>query len=535
MNLILFLLRSSWVTVVAAALLGAISGASSTSVIALISDSIGKNKQPGSYLIWQFLFLVFIALTAGIFSQTVLVKLSESAIAKLRMELTGRILASPLIKLETVGSSSLLASLTVDVNSISNAIFIIPSLCVDITLFLGCLIYLSWLNLSIFLVTLIFLLIAIPTIQILYFKGESLYQKSRQEKDKLFKTFEAATIGTKELKLNRNRRRAFLKQELQAATNKLKSLNVRMMTTFAFTDALGRMLFLVTLGLLVFVLPQFIEINMQVLSAYILTFTYLMSPFERILQMLPAYSQSSVALRKIDELGLSLASESDIIAENKVQYLPFAKKIELINVKHTYHNESEESQFTVGEVNLEFYPGELIFIVGGNGSGKSTLAKIITGLYIPDAGDIYLDGKLITDGNRDEYRQLFSAIFSDFYLFERLLGLEDKDIDYLAKDYLKLLQLDKKLQINDGVFSTIELSQGQRKRLALLTAYLEDRAIYLFDEWASDQDPHFREIFYKQLLLELKQRGKTVLAISHDDRYFNLADRIIKLEYGKLI
>jgi putative pyoverdin transport system ATP-binding/permease protein len=120
-------------------------------------------------------------------------------------------------------------------------------------------------------------------------------------------------------------------------------------------------------------------------------------------------------------------------------------------------------------------------------------------------------------------------------LFERLLGLEDKDIDYLAKDYLKLLQLDKKLQINDGVFSTIELSQGQRKRLALLTAYLEDRAIYLFDEWASDQDPHFREIFYKQLLLELKQRGKTVLAISHDDRYFNLADRIIKLEYGKLI
>jgi putative pyoverdin transport system ATP-binding/permease protein len=181
MNLILFLLRSSWVTVVVAGLLGAVSGASSTSLIAFISDSIGKNKQPDSYLIWQFLFLVFVALTAGIFSQTVLVKLSESAIAKLRMELTGRILASPLIKLENVGSSSLLASLTVDVNSISNAIFIIPSLCVDITLFLGCLIYLAWLNLSIFLVTLIFLLIAIPTIQILYFKGESLYQKSRQE------------------------------------------------------------------------------------------------------------------------------------------------------------------------------------------------------------------------------------------------------------------------------------------------------------------------------------------------------------------
>jgi putative pyoverdin transport system ATP-binding/permease protein len=158
MNLILFLLRSSWVTVVVAALLGAVSGASSTSLIALISDSISKNTLPASYLIWRFLLLVFIALFAGIFSQTVLVRLSESAISKLRMQLTGRILASPLIKLENWGSSSLLASLTEDVNSISHAIFVIPSLCVDITLFIGCLIYLAWLNLSIFFATLVFLL-----------------------------------------------------------------------------------------------------------------------------------------------------------------------------------------------------------------------------------------------------------------------------------------------------------------------------------------------------------------------------------------
>ena len=183
---------------------------------------------------------------------------------------------------------------------------------------------------------------------------------------------------------------------------------------------------------------------------------------------------------------------------------------------------------------MTFYPRELIFIVGGNGSGKSTFAKLITGLYIPETGEIRLDGKSITDQNLEWYRQHFSAVFSDFYLFERLLGLSRYNLNTQAQKYLQQLHLDHKVQVNDGVLSTTALSQGQRKRLTLLTAYLEDRPFYLFDEWASDQDPFFRDIFYKQLLPDLKQRGKTVLVISHDDRYFHLADRVIKLDYGKI-
>ncbi|MBD0347011.1 MAG: ATP-binding cassette domain-containing protein, partial [Coleofasciculus sp. Co-bin14] len=171
---------------------------------------------------------------------------------------------------------------------------------------------------------------------------------------------------------------------------------------------------------------------------------------------------------------------------------------------------------------------------GGNGSGKSTLAKLITGLYIPETGEIQLDKQPINQQNREWYRQHFSVVFSDFYLFDRLLGLDKTDLDTQAQDYLKQLQLERKVTVENGKLSTTALSQGQRKRLALLTAYLEDRPIYLFDEWAADQDPVFKEIFYTQFLPELRDKGKTLLVISHDDRYFYLADRIIKLDYGKV-
>jgi putative ATP-binding cassette transporter len=156
----------------------------------------------------------------------------------------------------------------------------------------------------------------------------------------------------------------------------------------------------------------------------------------------------------------------------------------------------------------------------------------LAGLYSPEDGAIFYDGNEVTDNNRDHYRQCFSVVFSDFFLFEKLPRVPE--LDARAQAYLVLLQLDHKVHVSNGRLSTTELSQGQRKRLALLTAYLEDRPIYIFDEWASDQDPHFRETFYFQLLPDLKARGKTVIVVSHDDRYYHVADRLLKLDYGKL-
>jgi putative ATP-binding cassette transporter len=242
-----------------------------------------------------------------------------------------------------------------------------------------------------------------------------------------------------------------------------------------------------------------------------------------------------VALQKVQELGISLSSHStETCSFDQTEEGTSFSRLELKGIVHSYHREQEDSHFVLGPLDLTFHPGELVFLVGGNGCGKSTLAKILAGLYVPEAGEIRLDGRLITDKNRDEYRQLFSAVFADFYLFENLLGLNRPNVDVQAGEYLELLHLQHKVKVRDGVLSTTAVSQGQRKRLALLTAYVEDRPFYLFDEWAADQDPYFKGVFYTQLLPELKSRGKTVLVISHDDKYFDVADRIIKMDYGKL-
>jgi putative pyoverdin transport system ATP-binding/permease protein len=286
----------------------------------------------------------------------------------------------------------------------------------------------------------------------------------------------------------------------------------------------------------IFVLPSIFNLSTSVLTGYALTLLFMLTPLRGILVALPELSRASVSLDKVETLGLSLASQTKepetIVFTNHSSHW---QSLALVGVTHSYPAEREDSHFVLGPLHLTFQPQELVFIVGGNGSGKSTLGKLITGLYTPEMGEIQVDGQPITDENRDWYRQHFSVVFSDFYLFDRLLGLEKSDLDQHTKDYLIQLHLDHKVTVENGKLSTTALSQGQRKRLALLTAYLEDRPIYVFDEWASDQDPTFKEIFYQHILIELKKRGKTVLVISHDDRYFHLADRIIKLDYGKVI
>jgi putative ATP-binding cassette transporter len=211
------------------------------------------------------------------------------------------------------------------------------------------------------------------------------------------------------------------------------------------------------------------------------------------------------------------------------------RQIEFLGVTHAYRCQGRPHGFVLGPIDLTLTPGEIVFVIGGNGSGKTTLGKLLTGLYMPESGDIMLDGQPITAANREGYRQLFSVVFDDAVVFDSLWGLDAADRDERAQECLRQLELDHLVTVTNGTFSTTSLSRGQRKRLALLTAYLEDRPIYIFDEWAADQDPAFRKVFYLKLLPELKRRGKTVVAITHDDRYFASADRVVKLEEGKVV
>jgi putative pyoverdin transport system ATP-binding/permease protein len=364
-------------------------------------------------------------------------------------------------------------------------------------------------------------------------QGENLLSQARTEEDQLFKHFRTATEGIKELKLHAQRRQAFLVEEVELTASNFRQYNIRGMTLFAAASSFGKLLFFFAMGFVLFALPKLMVLNPQITSGYILAFVYLIAPMENIANSFPFVIQSNIALRRIEAIGLSL---SDRPEHSMVLTTPSPSwhRLSLKGVIYPYYREQEDSSFILGPVDLSFVPGELVFIVGGNGSGKSTLAKLITGLYIPKSGSIDLDQQPIDAENREWYRQHFSVVFSDFYLFERLLGLNSTNLDGIAKTYISQLQLDRKVTIAQGKLSTTSLSQGQRKRLALLTACLEDRPIYLFDEWAADQDPVFKEVFYKQFLTDLKAKGKTVIVISHDDHYFYLADRVIKFDNGQV-
>ncbi|WP_035991297.1 cyclic peptide export ABC transporter [Leptolyngbya sp. KIOST-1] len=534
MRLIVFLLRSSWVTVAIASIAGALSGVGSVLLIASINRAIGTPGQQSAGVLAQFLGLAVITLLAASGSQILLARLSQQAIYKMRLQLSHWILACPLRQLETLGPNRILASLTDDIDAISSTVFNLPLLLVNAALVIGCLGYLAWLSVGVFLAILVVIGVAIVVIQVMLNSVYALLRLARDQKDLLFKHFRSITDGVKELKLNLPRRFAFIEEDLETTAAAFRDYEVQAETVAALTLNFSSLLFFGILGFLVFGLPQLTDITTPVLSAYALTITYLARPIENLMTVLPVLSRGSVALKKIDELGLSLASQAETTGAGAHLPRSLHHQIELDNVTHTYHTD-RDGQFTLGPVSLAFKPGDLVFIVGGNGSGKSTLAKLIAGLYAPETGTLRWDGNPVEGHNLDAYRQLFAAVFSDFYLFERLLGLQLQNLDDRAQHYLQHLQLDHKVQVNQGVLSTLDLSQGQRKRLALLTAYLDDRPICLFDEWASDQDPQFREVFYKQILLELKRRGKAVLVISHDDRYFHLADQLIKLEYGQRI
>lgn len=538
MNLIEFLLKASWKSVLAAAITGSISGIGSAGAIALINHSIGQisatQPQAPPQLLWGFLGLVTVALTTTLISQFLLAQLAQDAIYKLRLRISGWILASPLRHLEELGSSRLLATLTEDIQAISSGVFSIPTLCVNAAIVIASLAYLGWLSMWVLLGTLVFMGLSISLVQVLIDRAVRSFTAAREENDALMQHFQAITNGIKELKLHFQRREDFVQEDLQTTAATLREYRIGSQRAIALSGGVGELSFFVLLGLLVYGLPQIQTVSAELLSGYVLTISYLMRPIGNTLAILPSLTQAGVALRKIDTLGLSLASRAETLARIGTIDRQF-KQIDIRQATHSYQLAGQENTFTLGPIDLTLYPGELVFIVGGNGSGKSTLAKLITGLYVPDAGEILLDGTLVDDRNRELYRQLFSTVFADFYLFERLLGLGLQDLDAQAKTYLEQLQLTHKVTIENGKLSTTALSQGQRKRLALLTAYLEDRPIYLFDEWAADQDPFFREIFYQQLLPELKQRGKAVLVISHDDRYFHLADRLLKLDYGQIV
>jgi len=519
--------------IIVAAVASFISGASGVQLVMLVNKSLTHRDAATGRILWAFLAVCAVAMASRIISEALLIRFAQELGLKLRMLLSRQILSAPQRDIEKFGVHRMLVLLTDDVLVISNIVPLVPRQLINAIMVLGSMVYLGILSLA----GLVIVLAALVVGSFAYRKSagaaKERMQRARQEQDMLFRQLRSLAEGTKELKLHHWRREAFLEQGLRGVAETLSRHVIEAQTAYRVAGSWAQPLEFGLMGLLLFVAPVRNLFDAPVLVSFVLTILYIMGPLSALLTVVPTFGRADIAVQKIEQFTQLLRPESRSLPAPIAEVNHFAGPLELFDVTHTYQH--GDADFILGPVNLVVHPGELIFLIGGNGSGKTTLAKILVGLYTPESGEMRLSGKRIDIQDLEQYRQHFSVIFSDFHLFESCLGLQGDDLDARANAYLSALHLSGKVRVVDGVFSTTDLSQGQRKRLALLTAYMEDRPVYLFDEWAADQDPHFKEIFYRQLLPELKRRGKTIIVISHDDRYYELADRIIKMEDGRVV
>jgi putative ATP-binding cassette transporter len=528
-RLLVFLSQSSRRALAVAVIAGIASGATTATLVTMVHAlaTRGMDRRHA---------IAYAALCAGCFASKVIsgglvVRLSQSALRRLRELLCHQIYATSLSTVEAIGASRLQSILGEDINAFAMALFTIPGTIINAAIMIGCLVYLLKLA-PVPALIYIGLMAAGMTMTVVSNHVAARYLRElRRQQDHLFKHFRGVTDGFKELKLDARRAERFF-ESLSRVTRDSERWGQRAHIAFILTWSFAELQVFIVLSIVAVMLAN--NGGAVTFSGFSLTAMYLIGPTVTILRALSEFVRCYAAFEQVKTLGVKLesmpAGAAPALAPEKNDF----QRLELSGVTYSYRRETGDS-FTLGPINLTLERGDCVMIVGGNGGGKTTLAKLLCGLYVPDAGSILIDGMLVDDTNRDRYRAMFDAVFSDFYLFDDVLPVKGGGVDAEIARHLSRLQLTHKVDIREGVFSTTSLSQGQRKRLALLGVLLDDRPLCLFDEWAADQDPIYKRVFYEELLVELKERGRTTILVTHDDRYFHLADRLFKLDEGRLV
>lgn len=529
-----FLLRDARKMMLFMVAAGIVAGLSSVGLLAVINKLIGADGSVPRMLGAAFVGLALLKVGANYASQLLLVKFAQDTITRLGMGLCWKIIRAPYRTLETRGAHAILATLTEDTNALAWAVNCLPGLAVNLAIIAGCSAYLAWLSWQAFVGVVILSILGLLGYRQLYNRLLESSLAVREAKGALFGHFRSLTEGIKELMLHRARREAFVSIDVEQAVQAMRESNLLATRQYLNSESWTQLLFYGLIGMILLVFPSLLSLSGESLTGYAFAMLYMIGPMWGVIGMVPTLSRGQIALEKIEELGVELdGSGREGGAERAIDKGPH--RVEFTAARFTYDaGKDDDRQFTLGPLDLTIETGELLFVVGGNGSGKSTFVKLLTGLYRPQAGSVSLNGEAIVAATQDWYRQHFAAVFSDFYLFQRLLGLDPDLVSGQADEWLKALRVQHKVTIQNGEYSTVNLSQGQRKRLALVTAMLEDRPFYVFDEWAADQDPQYKEIFYGELLPALRSRGKGVIVVTHDDRYFHLGDRVLKLDEGRI-
>lgn len=533
MNLFRLILENFGPKLVIALLLSGLSAAFGVQVMAFINESIIHHPAVG-----RGDLILFAGYLAGMFvissgAQILMTRMGHQLVYQLRRTLVKQVLDTDCERLEQVGTARLLASLNSDTGHITAAFICLPHAVYGLALTAGTLAYLAWLSPPLFGAIAGWLLFAIVVGWVLMKRTHRHIQGGRDMEDCLYEDYQAVIDGRKELWLNRHRARLVFEDEFVPHARRGRDHEI-------YADALGALnenwvnaMILGGLGLSFFLAHRYAWADTATATTYAMTILFLRTPLASAVSAIPGLAAGNVALDKIRSLELS--SYAPMFVPSGAPVPGDWARLELDSIEYAYPAGGDEHGFTVGPLNLHLERGETVFLIGGNGSGKSTLARLLTGIYRPTRGEIHIDRHLIGDARRAGYHDLFSTVYSDFHLFDHLLGPggEPASAERIMR-WLRALGLEKKSRIDAGRLSDRRLSQGQRKRLALLLALLEDRPVIVLDEWAADQDPSFRRAFYTQLLPDLKAAGKTIFAITHDEHYFDMADRILKMDGGRL-
>ncbi|HWO11849.1 MAG TPA: cyclic peptide export ABC transporter [Polyangiaceae bacterium] len=530
----------------------ALSGVASMVLVAQLNRALTAEASELGRVGASFIGASVIGLSCRWLSEERFARLGQDTLARLRVAASATIARLPLRQFEARGAASFNAILTEDAGAVAHACSILPGALINTFLVLGSLAYMASLSLSVFGVVVALLLVGTAAYVAVEGRALGLLRRARNAEDQVFAGFGGLLEGAKELRLHAPRRRAFLRDGLDAAIERARALRSRGLSVSIAASSVGAFLFFAVIGGVVFGLSPRWAIERSVVSGYALVFLYLMFPLESLLGCIPMLERGRVALERIEaltgpievpamtattqaprgaRLPAGLAARSGVAAAPGGAFT----SLRLDGVVHAYQREAGGGEFVLGPIELELQPGEVTFLIGGNGSGKTTLAKLLVGLYAPERGRIWLNGAEVTDEARAAHRACCSAVFSDYHLFERLWGLEGAEhVAADVKTWLDELELSPRVGFDGERFSSTALSMGQRKRLALLVAALERRPVLLFDEWAADQDPVHKDVFYRRWLPALAAQGKAIVVVTHDDRYFELGDRCLKLDSGRL-
>lgn len=527
MELLLLVWRQYRWPFVAVLALSLASAAMGIGLIAFINQRLIESVDLSVAVLPEFLGLLLLLMAVTLGSQLALTTLGHHFVYRLRSEFIKRLLDTPIERIEQLGSASLLAGLTSDVRNITIAFVRLPELVQGIILTVGSCLYLAMLSGKMLLITVIWMALTIWGGFMLVSRVYRHMATLRETEDKLYADFQTVLEGRKELTLNRERAEHVFEKMYLPDAREYRHHIIRADTFHLSAVNWSNIMMLGAIGLVFWMANGLGWANTNVAATYSLTLLFLRTPLLSAVGALPTLLTAQVAFRKLKQFALAPYRPEF----PRPQAFPGWQTLELRNVTFKY----QDNDFAIGPINMTLKRGELVFLIGGNGSGKSTLAMLLTGLYQPLSGEILLDGKPIAQDKPEDYRKLFSAVFTDVWLFDELLGPEGQQADpALVAKWLEQLKMSHKLELENGKILNLKLSKGQKKRVALLLALAEERDILLLDEWAADQDPHFRRDFYQVLLPLMQQMGKTIFAISHDDHYFIHADRLLEMRNGHL-